>query len=178
MSNIATYTKKFFDPAEAEMKDIDIVDIAHALSMLCRANGHFSSFYSVAQHSLNCLLEAKARGYSKRVQFGCLLHDASEAYLSDITRPIKSRLSEYRAIEEKLQNTIFDKWITPTLNEEERKLVFEIDDAILYYEFITLMGEKLFDKAPLLTSNPKFEFEDFKKVENQFVDEFNKLVNF
>lgn len=176
MSNITTFTKKFFDPVEAKTGDIDIIDIAHALSMLCRANGHFTSFFSVAQHSLNCMYEAKARGYSKRVQLGCLLHDASEAYLSDITRPMKSRLPEYLVIEEKLQNLIFDKWINPTLTEEERKQVFEVDDALLYYEFIALMGEKLFDEKPILKSNPKFDFVEFKEVEKTFVEEFNNLL--
>lgn len=88
MSRITTYLKKYFDPLNANINDIEIEDIAHALSLLCRANGHFEHFYSVAQHLLNCAKEAKARGYSKRVQLGCLLHDASEAYLSDVTRPV------------------------------------------------------------------------------------------
>ena len=50
---------------------------------------------------------------------------------------------------EKLQNLIFDKWITPSLTEEERKLVFQIDDDVLWYEFKNLMGEKLCEIAPL-----------------------------
>ena len=124
MSFITTFTKKHFYPANADIDDIDINDIAHALSLLCRANGHFKRFYSVAQHSLNCAKEAKARGYSERVQLGCLLHDASEAYLSDVTRPVKAQLPKYLEIEEKLQNAIFDKWIIPSLTQEERKLEF------------------------------------------------------
>ena len=84
MSEIMTYTKKMFDPLCPDAELIDIEDIAHALSMLCRANGHFKSFYSVAQHSINCMKEARASGYSGRIQLGCLLHDASEAYLSDV----------------------------------------------------------------------------------------------
>ena len=51
MSEIMTYTKKMFDPLQPNAELIDIEDIAHALSMLCRANGHFRSFYSVGQHS-------------------------------------------------------------------------------------------------------------------------------
>ena len=120
MSRIMTYTKKMMDPLNADPQDIDIVDIAHALSLLCRANGHFPHFYSVAQHSINCMLEAKARGYSPRVQLGCLLHDGSEAYLSDVTRPIKPHLVGYAAYEDKLQNQIFDKWLPTALTEEER----------------------------------------------------------
>ena len=75
MSSIKTYTGVMFDPVHPEAERIDILDIAHALSMLCRANGHFRSFYSVGQHCINCAREAKARGYSERVQLACLLHD-------------------------------------------------------------------------------------------------------
>ena len=74
---ILTYSKIKFYPLEPIKSDIDIVDIAHALSLITRANGHFKHFYSVAQHSINCYKEAKQRGYSQRVQLGCLMHDAS-----------------------------------------------------------------------------------------------------
>ena len=67
MSCIKTYTGVMFDPLSPDTELIDIVDIAHALSMLCRANGHFRSFYSVGQHSINCMREAKARGYSEKM---------------------------------------------------------------------------------------------------------------
>ena len=85
---IITISKKRFSPLQAEAGDIEITDIAHALSLLCRANGYTRHFYSVAQHSLNCAAEAKARGLSEDIQLACLLHDASEAYISDITRPV------------------------------------------------------------------------------------------
>ena len=176
MSYITTYLKKHFDPVNADINDIEIADIAHALSLLCRANGHFVHFYSVAQHSLNCAKEAKMRGYSKRVQLGCLLHDASEAYLSDVTRPIKAQLPKYLEVEEKLQNTIFDKWITPTLTDEERKLVFEIDDAVLYHEFLNLMDEKTSDAEPEVVADLEYDFCDFSEVEAKFVSKFNLLA--
>lgn len=175
MSYILTYKKKEFYPLAPKTEDIDIDDIAHALPLLCRANGHFKHFYSVGLHSLNCAYEAMARGYSKNVVLGCLIHDASEAYLADITRPVKKHLHKYLEIEEVLQNEIFNKWI-PSLNEDERKLVFEIDDAILYYEFTTLFGEKIFDYVPQLLSTPRFEYIEFSIVENEFKELFNKLV--
>ena len=119
MSRIKTYTGIMVDPKNASADEICINDIAHALSMLCRANGHFPHFYSVGQHSINCAKEAEARGYSRRVQLGCLLHDASEAYLSDITRPVKPYLVGYLDIEASLQKVIFDKWI-PALSNDEK----------------------------------------------------------
>ena len=120
--------------------------------------------------------EAAARGYSKRVQLGCLLHDASEAYLSDVTRPIKSHLTEYLIVEEKLQRKIFDKWIAPTLTDKELELIFNIDDAILYYEFYNLMGERLDGLETELISTPPLDFEEFSKVEKSFIDSFRRLT--
>ena len=58
MGEIKTYTGIMFDPIVPESEKIDIVDIAHALSMLCRGNGHMKHFYSVGQHSVNCMMEA------------------------------------------------------------------------------------------------------------------------
>ena len=101
MSAIMTHRKIMFDPFSPRAEDIHIADIAHSLSLLCRANGHFPHFYSVGQHCVLCMKEAEARGYSRRVQLGCLLHDASEAYLSDVTRPIKPLLPAYLEVEKK-----------------------------------------------------------------------------
>ena len=175
MSYILTYKKKEFYPLTPKVEDIDIEDIAHALSLLCRANGHFKHFYSVAQHSLNCAREAIARGYSKRVVLGCLLHDGSEAYLADITRPVKKHLHKYLEIEDVLQGEIFEKWL-PSLSEDEKKLIFEIDDAILFYEFVELFGEKIFDYTPTLKSNPNFELVEFLTVEKDFLSLFYELT--
>ncbi len=174
MSYILTYKRKEFYPLEPKAEDIDIEDIAHALSLLCRANGHFKHFYSVGLHSVNCAREAMARGYSRRVVLGCLIHDGSEAYLADITRPVKRHLLKYLEIEDVLQGKIFDKWLGE-LTEEERRLIFEIDDAILYYEFVELFGERIFDHVPELRSSPRFDFIDFSSVENEFLTLFHEL---
>ena len=175
MSYILTYKKIEFYPLDSKIEDIDIEDIAHSLSLLCRANGHFKHFYSVGLHSLNCAYEAMARGYSDNVILGCLLHDGSEAYLADITRPVKKHLQKYLDFEEVLQGKIFEKWVG-SLTEEERRMIFEIDDAILYYEFTTLFGERIFDYVPVLQSSPRFEYIEFSKVENEFLELFSRLV--
>lgn len=176
MSEIMTHSKKMFDPLKPNVALIDIEDIAHALSMLCRANGHFKSFYSVGQHSINCMLEAKARGYSQRVQLACLLHDASEAYLSDVTRPVKQELPRYKEIEEPLQETIWNKWLDMPLSEQERVEVFDIDDAILAHEFLTLMGAQITETVPELASKPVFAFTGFEKTAEEFLNLFYATV--
>lgn len=177
MSCIKTYTGVMFDPLNPDPQLIDIVDIAHALSMLCRANGHFRSFYSVGQHSINCMREAKARGYSERVQLACLLHDASEAYLSDVTRPVKQELPKYLEIEKPLQNAIWNKYLDETLSQEEYDQVFEIDDAILYHEFVALMDTQLSDTVPVISSVPVFAFISFEQCEKEFLRLFQQLTS-
>ena len=165
-----------FDPLNPDTELIDIVDIAHALSMLCRANGHFRSFYSVGQHSINCMREAKTRGYSEKVQLACLLHDASEAYLSDVTRPVKKELPKYLEIEKPLQDAIWDKYLEEPLTQEEYDRVFEIDDAILYHEFVALMDARLSDEEPILSSTPEFAFTGFEQCEKEFRWLFQRLT--
>ena len=177
MSAIMTHSKIMLDPMSPDVPLIEIGDIAHALSLLCRANGHFPHFYSVGQHSLLCMREAQARGYSRRVQLGCLLHDASEAYLSDVTRPIKPHLPEYLAAEARLQGMIYGKWIAPALTEEEEARIREIDDAILHYEFLTMMGHAIYDPAPTLVSQPSFDFVMFEEIETAFLEAFAALTD-
>lgn len=176
MSEIMTHSHKMFDPLHPDTGLIDINDIAHALSMLCRANGHFKSFYSVCQHSINCAKEAEARGYSRRVQLACLLHDASEAYLSDVTRPVKAELPRYLEIEEPLQDCIWAKFLDQPLSPAEYDQVFEIDDAILAHEFINLMDAKIIEPTSVILSQPEFAFTGFEACTNAFLALFQKLT--
>jgi predicted RNase H-like nuclease len=174
---ILTYTKTKFYPLKPVADDIFIEDIAHALSLMTRANGHFKHFYSVAQHAINCYKEAKSRSYSNRVQLGCLMHDASESYISDLTRPVKGQLPEYFAIEEKLQGLIYEKYGLGDLTEEEKFQIKDIDDALLYYEFIELMGIPLFDTPPEMHMEHDYSQRDFLNVQSEFIFIFNKLTH-
>ena len=176
MSEILTYTGKMFDPIAPDPGKIDVRDMAHALSFLCRANGHFPTFYSVAQHCIACAREASARGWSRRVQLGCLLHDGSEAYLSDVTRPVKKVLPAYLEIEKPLQDVIWDRYLDPALTQEEIRRVFQIDDDLLYHEFLTHTGMALTDTVPVLASEPNFAFVDFQTVEQEFLSLFRDLT--
>lgn len=166
---ITTYSKIHFTPLEPKAEQILIEDIAHAQSLMTRANGHFPEFYSVAQHSIACGREALARGYSDRVVLACLLHDASEAYLSDITRPVKGELPGYRKIEKTLQEAIYQKFLGSLPTTVEQKQIKEIDDTCLYYEFDHYMGEKLAIKAPQRKSEMEFTVRDFKEVEEELL---------
>lgn len=173
--HITTFSKIHFHPLAPRQEEIVIEDIAHALSLMTRANGHFREFYSVAQHSMDCAGVAQAEGRNAREILACLLHDASEAYLSDITRPVKASLPEYRKIERKLQETIYAKYIPGGLTGREEQIVKRIDDACLYYEFEHFMGEKLFDTAPQIARLPEYQVRPFREVEEAFLGMFEKI---
>ncbi len=176
MSAIKTISGVMFDPLEPKEEQIKIEDIAHALSHLCRANGHFKDFYSVAQHCIHCAQEAQARGLSIRVQLGCLLHDGSEAYLSDVTRPVKQVMPAYLEIEEPLQEAIWNKWIRQPLTPEEIRQIFEIDDQLLYNEFLALGDMALTDPIPALQTQPYFGFIGFGQTRQSYIRLFEELT--
>lgn len=130
---IQTFTGKKFYPADPKIEDICIEDIAHALSMMCRFTGHCREFYSVASHSVYV-----SRVCSKENQLYGLLHDASEAYITDVARPVKrlKELEGYRAIEKSLQKAICQKFGLPEIEPEEVK---EADVKMLATEARDLM---------------------------------------
>jgi hypothetical protein len=114
---------------------IDIVDIAHALSCQGRFSGHTSQFYSVAQHSVNVSTIVKGP-----LQLTALLHDATEAYLIDMPRPIKRATNmgdRYREIEDNLYHTIAKRFGLLDPIPEEIKTA---DSVMLTTEMRDLMG--------------------------------------
>ena len=178
MENIVTFTGEKFTPLDPDINQIHIEDIAHSLSLLCRANGHIDYFFSIAQHSINCANEAKARGHTARVQLSCLIHDASEAYISDITRPVKYYLTEYKEIEKRLQDVIYTRFLGTTLPEDEFLLMNQIDNDMLVCEFNTLMKKKkVFDTIPKLLSHPSFEYRAQTEVETEFLKVYYGIMH-
>ncbi len=130
---------KFYplDPVQSEFR---IRDVARALSMQCRYNGHVVKFYSVAEHSVRVSRRCEQVMIDMGYPEGCeevetvskqgLLHDASEAYLSDLPRPVKHlpELEAYRQAEKRLQGDIFE-WCG--LPREEHPIVKAVDAEIL-----------------------------------------------
>ncbi len=107
---IETYMGKQVDPLEMRVQDVDINDIAHALSLAPRFAGHTSKLYSVAEHSVNVALILRGWKCTPSIQLEGLLHDGSEAYICDIPKPIKQLMPEYRVIEQRLQDTIYKRF--------------------------------------------------------------------
>lgn len=132
---IQTYTGLAFYPLSPSPDEVDIRDIAHALSMLCRYAGHTRRFYSVAEQSI--LIAENARPALKLM---ALLHDAAEAYICDIPRPLKSALSDYKTIERAVESAIRERFLIVGTQADEEEIK-ALDDRILEDERRVLMTE-------------------------------------
>lgn len=134
---IRTYTGKKFYLFDSGPDDVDIEDIAHALSMQCRYNGHVQRFYSVAEHSayVSAIVAAEMGNakYDINVALWALLHDASEAYLGDVSRPLKHQpeMARYRENEKRVMGIIAAKF---GLQGPEPEMVTRADRDILRME--------------------------------------------
>ena len=98
---IATYSGAYFYIDECNIEDIPMSDVAHALSMNCRFNGHLKKFYSVAEHSV-----LVSRLVDEEDALWGLLHDVTEAFVPDIPRPFKSLIHGFDEFEEVLAKKI------------------------------------------------------------------------
>lgn len=172
---ITTYGGTHFYPLNPQVEDIHIEDIAHALSMICRGNGHVKNFFSVGQHCINCALEAMARGYSRRVCLACLLHDAGEAYLSDVPRPLKKDMPQYKEWENRVLEKVYERYLDSPLTEEEEELVKQVDDDMLYFDMKVLLGELLDREEPKMLSAFSQEYVPFVEVEKGYLRLFEQL---
>jgi len=105
MEWIQTYTGVPFWPLAPKMEDIRIEDIAHSLSMQCRFNGHCTTFYSVAEHSVRV-----SKIVPPEHALWGLLHDAGEAYLTDLPRPVKSQMERFRDLEDIVLQKVMEKY--------------------------------------------------------------------
>lgn len=99
---ITTFTGKHFYPMSPDPMAICIEDIAHALSLICRGNGHVHKFWSVAEHCICCAKEAEARGLSARVILACLLHDAKNVSACFETFPESEHINSTDNIHDKV----------------------------------------------------------------------------
>ena len=118
-----------------KLEQITIYDIAYALAMKCRFNGQCSKFYSVAEHSVHV-----SRLLPTRLALGGLLHDANEAYLPDIPRPVKELIPQYKAVENLMEDAIFGRFGVD-LGIADMVLIKRADNVMLATEARDLMGD-------------------------------------
>lgn len=132
---IQTYTGRQFWPLDPRPEEIFIEDIAHALSMLCRYGGHCEWFYPVGQHSVYVMHQLPPE-----YQLWGLMHDAAEAYLVDVPRPVKVHLYEYKVIEQRLEKAIAQRFGFPE-DFATHKIVKDADNSVLLAEKMRLMKQ-------------------------------------
>lgn len=125
LPTIKTFSGITFDFLNPTPDMISMADIAHALSNICRFGGQAHEFYSVAQHSI------LVSDLSHKYALEGLLHDASEAYLGDVVRPLKRLLPEYQKIEKGVTKAIEAKY---ELRFEAYEFVKVADTAALAIE--------------------------------------------
>lgn len=153
-----------------------IEDIAHALSFLCRGSGQTNFFFPVARHCVLCAREAEARGCSRDTVLACLLHDASEAYMVDVPRPIKDGLIPvYRDYENGMLDCIYRKFLGRPLTAEELDTVSEIDDALLSYDLRYLLNMDVPLEPIHITLD--MTFEPMETTRQAYLDTFHALMN-
>jgi hypothetical protein len=123
---IRTYKGHYINVLDPDPDHIDIEDIAHALSHQPRFTGHTIEFFSVAHHCINCALSVP-----EEYRLEALMHDASEAYMSDISSPLKAHLSNYKEIEHNLMLVVAKKfkfqWPLSNIVKAADKLMFEFE---------------------------------------------------
>jgi uncharacterized protein len=150
-------TKAKINILNPSQDSIFVEDIALALSNNCRFNGHVNKWYSVAEHSLN-VTRWMGKNASSSLLLGALLHDASEAYLSDIISDVKhcGKLNQYIKIEKNVQKAIHDKFKL-NLSKEEIALIKQADVEVLIAE-----------ARALLDIDPVIEWPDFTKPSKDY----------
>lgn len=170
--DILTVSGHYFDFLNPENNVVRVTDIAHALSQVCRFAGHTREFYSVAQHSV--LVSEIVSAENALI---ALFHDAVEAYIGDVTRPLKNLLPEYRAVEARLQADIFRKLGLPEeipaevknadlilLATEQRDLMPEHDDEWSLIAYVDPLPDGISAWSPV-------------ESEEYFLERYKELVS-
>lgn len=149
---ITTYSGKKVHPFDIKESEIDINDIAHSLSLTCRFNGHMEEFYSVAEHSIRVasLFEIQLNNvllprFDKKLlllgKLKALLHDAAEAYVSDVPSPLKKGIPGFKKIEDNVADCIYKKFKVSCDFFEYHEDFSLSNDIIKYCDKVMLVTE-------------------------------------
>lgn len=189
-----------FYPLDPRAEEIDIDEIAHALSMQCRFNGHCEKFYSIAEHSVIGSRAARSTidwdnspymtlwnfmtDEERRLFFlYCLLHDSAEAFFSDVVRPLKVMLPQYKEEEQKLEQFIlFVFGINRKFIAKYGDMLKFVDTVMLHNELHsnvvwneslnTKWGDEVLDEMEI----PVLRYWTPEQAKAEFISEFRRLI--
>lgn len=129
---------RIFDFLDPHGSEFSIEDVAHGLANVCRYSGQCRHFYSVAEHSI--LVSETVDEFA----YEALLHDAAEAFIGDVTRPLKQLLPEFKRIEANVEDAIIERF---GMNPAYRKTVKHADLRVLAAEQLQVMAPGCADWA-------------------------------
>jgi uncharacterized protein len=178
-----TTTNKRVNPLNLNPCDVDINDIAHALALCNRFAGHTSKPISVAQHSLWVSHLVSGAGYE--IEMAALLHDASEAYLGDVTKWLKAspEMKAYRDAEERATRVILyafdtdEKFLTPAVEEADKRMVcWEAEQGIKgFFDHKMPPGYEPVQGPYRAILHNEWRFVNWQEAEMAFLDRFYGL---
>lgn len=140
-NTIITSSGIYFDYEDPKIEQINIHDISKALSNTCRFGGH-SAFYSVTEHSVHCATLAKEDGLGDDVIFAALMHDAQEAYIGDMPKPLKLMMPEFQELERKIETVVN---ISFGIKSGHEKTIKDFDLQMLKAEKLALFPDDEFN---------------------------------
>ena len=170
MSNVIMLKSgDYFDFDNPHESRITIEGIAHSLSQQCRFTGHTPHFYSVAQHCINCSHVAP-----KEFKLEALMHDVAEAFIGDVSTPLKKMLPDYREIEERVERAVFAKLgcqypMNPVIKTIDRRMLVTEQHRI-FKNTDYWLDETPYDKNDIM--DVYFKFRDMHDIRAEFMKIF------
>lgn len=171
-----TFTGRRFWPLDPRPEEVSFVDVAHGLARICRYNGQCRHFYSVAEHSHLLAHYFERQGRLDAARFA-LLHDAAEAYIGDMVRPLKhSGMDQFRAADAAIERAVF---AAAGLAGDIPQAVHQADTAIIANEAIALFDAAKIEGAGWVLPTPlrgiKLLTDDSLDAEYMFAKAFKRL---
>ncbi|ERG97578.1 MAG: hypothetical protein J07HQX50_01605 [Haloquadratum sp. J07HQX50] len=171
---VETYTGGGFDLFAPDPADVALEDTAARLAHTCRFGGHCREFYSVAHHSLH--VSAELFDASACLRLLGLLHDASEAYLGDIPRPLKAAHDVFERIESDILDAVWASFDGGSQTDDEWDRIMAADDRLLAYEVSYLLkgGDWAGDPPDRMY---ELQSDDIQWVRDKFASRTRSLLN-